>query len=135
MAAPKVITGKDGSFAFAGGVLAHVRNWTVEANLGLLDVTLLGDDAVQNEAALKSFSGSCTVLYNEEVGNNLNTTLDNIFLSGEPLKAKASFRWKGGRKIEFNAFITSASINASAGEIITADITFTAAGDVTAVTL
>ena len=134
MAVPKVITGKDGSFAFAGGVLAHVRNWTVEGSLGLLDVTQLGDDAVQNEAALKSFSGSCTILYNEEANNNLSSTLDNIFLSGEPLKAKASFRWKT-KKIEFNAFITSATIAASAGEIITADVTFTAAGDVTAVTL
>lgn len=134
MAAPKVITGKDGSFAFDGGVLAHVRNWTVEANLGVLDVTLLGDDAVQNEAALKSFTGSCTILYNEEANNNLDTTLDNIFLKGEPLKARASFRWKG-KKIEFDAFITSATIAASAGEIITADVTFTASGGVNSVTL
>lgn len=134
MAAPKVITGKDGSFEFAGGELAHVRNWTVEGSLSLLDVTLLGDDAVKNEAALKSFTGSCQVLYNEETGNNLNTTLEQIFLSGEPEKAKASFKWKN-KKIDFNAFITSATIAATAGEIITADITFTAAGDILAVTL
>lgn len=133
MASPKIFTGKDGSFSFAGDTQLHVRNWTVEGNLALLDVTVLDNDAVQNEAGLKSFSGSCTVMYHED-DTTLANMLDNLFLDSEPLKAKASFKWSN-KKIEFNAFITSANINASAGEIITADVSFTAAGDVTAVTL
>jgi hypothetical protein len=133
MASPKIFTGKDGSFIFDGNTQLHVRNWTVEGSLGLLDVTVLSQDTVNNEAGLKSFSGNCTVMYHED-DTSLAGMLDNIFLGGEPLKAKASFRWSN-KKIEFNAFITSANISASAGEIITADVSFTSSGDVTAVTL
>lgn len=133
MASPKIFTGKDGSFVFAGDTQLHVRNWTVEGSLALLDVTVLDDDTVSNEAGLKSFSGSCTVMYHED-DTTLANMLDNIFLGGEPLKAKASFRWSN-KKIEFICFITSASIAVSAGEIITADVSFTSSGDVSAVTL
>ena len=133
MASPKIFTGKDGSFVFGGDTQLHVRNWTVEGNLALLDVTVLDDDTVSNEAGLKSFGGSCTVMYHED-DTTLANMLDNIFLSGEPLKAKASFRWSN-KKIEFNCFITSASIAVNAGEIITTDVSFTSSGDITAVTL
>ena len=136
MATPKVFTGKEGKFVYNGNEILHVRNWTVEASLALLDVTLLGDTAVSNESSLRSYTGSCTVLYNAENNNALAGMLDDAFLvGGEPVKVTASFRWKGTRNIAFDAFITSANITASAGEIITADVSFTAAGDLKTNTL
>lgn len=123
-----IFTGKDGSFAFDNDTQIRVRGWTVEGNLATLETTTLGKDSVQNEAGLKSFSGSATIMYHDDSAV-LRNMLDNIFTTSTPTKATANFKW-GNRSIRFQAFITSATIASNVGEIQTADLTFTAAGDI-----
>ena len=128
-----IYTGKDGSLTFGDALQARVRAWTVEGNLALIDVTTLDKDAVQNEAGLKSFSGTATIMYHDD-DTALTTLLGNLFTTEEPVKSSVRFNW-GPKKLAFNAFVTSATISTSIGEIITADVSFTAAGDLTLITL
>lgn len=123
-----IFTGKDGSFVFDNNEQIRVRGWTVEGNLATLETTTLGNDAVQNEAGLKSFSGTCTIMYHND-SDVLKNMLDNIFTSDVPTKAIANFKWSN-RRINFRAFITSATVASSVGEIQTVDLTFTSAGDI-----
>jgi len=128
-----IYTGKDGSITFQGALQARVRAWTVEGNLALIDVTTLDKDSVQNEAGLKSFSGTATIMYQDD-DTALQTLLDNLFTTAEPIKSAVKFSW-GPKRLQFNAFVTSATISTSIGEIITADVSFTAAGDLSLITL
>ena len=128
-----IYTGKDGSITFQGALQARVRAWTVEGSLALIDVTTLDKDSVQNEAGLKSFSGTATIMYQDD-NTALATLLDNLFATGDPVKSTVRFSW-GPKKLQFNAFVTSATISTSIGEIITADVSFTAAGDLNLITL
>tara|TARA_B100001939_G_C16795950_1_gene553445 strand:+ start:241 stop:633 length:393 start_codon:yes stop_codon:yes gene_type:complete len=128
-----IYTGKDGSFKFDGQTQIRVKSWSIDASLAMLEVTRLGDDAVQNEAGLKSFTGSATLMYHDD-DTTLSSMLDNIFTKDEPTKAAAVFEW-GAKRIKFNAFITSATLGMSTGEIMTADVSFTNADDLSAITL
>ena len=128
-----IYTGKDGSITFGNALQARVRAWTVEGSLALIDVTTLDKDAVQNEAGLKSFSGTATIMYQDD-NTALQTLLDNIFTNADPVKSSVRFNW-GPKRLSFNAFVTSATISTSIGEIITADVSFTAAGDLNLITL
>ena len=128
-----IYTGKDGSITFQNALQARVRAWTIEGNLALIDVTTLDRDSVQNEAGLKSFSGTATIMYQDD-NTALQTLLDNLFTTADPVKSAVRFSW-GPKRLQFNAFVTSATVSTSIGEIITADVSFTAAGDLNLITL
>ena len=123
-----IFTGKDGKFTFAGEEQINVRSWTVEASLALLEVTTLGDNSVNNEAGLKSFSGTAQIMYHDD-NQTLKNIVDDLFTTSVPVKASALFQWSSDRQIAFDAFITSCSVATSIGEIMTADLSFTASGD------
>lgn len=128
-----IYTGKDGSFQFDGQTQIRVKSWSIDASLAMLEVTRLGDDAVQNEAGLKSFTGSATLMYHND-DTSLSSMLDNIFTKDEPTKASAVFQW-GFKRITFNAFVTSATLGMSTGEIMTADVSFTNADGLSVINL
>lgn len=122
-----IYTGVNGKIIFDGDSQVRVKSWTLDASLAMLDTTELGKDSVQNEAGLKSFSGTANIMYHND-NNRLARMLDNIFTKSVPVPSQVEFQW-GDKTIKFNAFVTSASLSMATGEIMTADVTFTAAGD------
>lgn len=126
-------TGRDGSITFDGDAQTKVKNWSIDASMAVLDATQLGDDTVNNEAGLKSYSGSATIMYHDD-NQRLAKMLDNLIRTGVPAAATVRFDW-GSKAIAFTAFVTNVSIACSVNEIMTADITFTNKGDVTFVSL
>lgn len=123
-----VYTGKDGSFTFAGNNQVRARSWTVESTTNVLDKSELGSVAVGNMVGLKSYTGTATLVYYSN-DTKISAMLEKVFRTGETEAAVAEFKWGTDRIVSFSAIITSASISASAGEVITADISFTAEGD------
>lgn len=128
-----VFRGVDGKFFFAGNRQAKTSNWTVEASVNLLDKTELGNVAVGNLADLKSYTGTATIIYYKE-DTSISNLLGRVFKEGAVEPAEAEFRW-GDRLIKFNAIITSASIAVAPGEVARAEVSFTADGDLTSVTV
>jgi len=133
----EVFRGIDGKFFFAGNRQAKTSNWTVEASVNLLDKTELGDHAVGNLADLKSYTGTATIIYYKE-DTSISNLLGRVFKTGAVEPAEAEFRWGDGdtlRLIKFSAIITSASIAVAPGEVARAEVSFTADGDLTSVTV
>ena len=128
-----VFKGSDGKFFFANNRQTKVSNWTVEASVNLLDKTELGDNAIGNLADLKSYTGTATIIYYKD-DTKISDLLGRIFKTGAVEPAEAEFQW-GDRLIKFNAIITSASLAVAPGEVARAEVSFTADGDLTSVTV
>ena len=128
-----VFRGVDGKFFFANNRQAKASNWTVEASVDLLDKTELGDHAIGNLVSLKSYTGTATIIYYQD-DTKISDLLGRVFKTGATEPAVAEFQW-GTRVIKFNAIITSASLAAAPGEVVRAEVSFTADGDLTTATL
>lgn len=128
-----VYSGKDGSMQWAGGAVARVRNWSVQANLETLETTNLGTDARDYVPGLKTATGSATIYYHDD-NTSLASVLDNCINTGTPTSALLDLRW-GTKRLAFNAYVTSVSITCSTGEVMSAEVSFTMTGDYSVVTL
>jgi len=128
-----VFSGKDGSLRWNNKAIARVRSWSVQSNLETLDVTDLGDDARAYVAGLKSATGNASIYYHDD-NNNFRELLDNVINTGTPGSAQLELRW-GGKKLNFTAFVTTASITCAVGEVMSADVSFQMTGDYDAITL
>jgi len=128
-----VYSGKDGKIEWVNATVTRVRNWSLQSSFDTLEVTDLGDDARSYVAGLKSATGSMTVFYHDD-NTSLKTILDNVITTGTPTSGKLELKW-GAKQITVNAFINSAAITCSTGEVMSAELGFTVTGDYTSITL
>jgi hypothetical protein len=147
--AEKVYTGRDGSLiirtAAGDDTLAKVQNWSIDAQVEMLETTSLAENSRTYVPGLKSYSGSCTLLYYQDAVNTRASVrlLDRIIRTGgvqptDTLTLVLRFfdnTTNANRDIEFTCYINSAQLGASVGEISTAQISFTVNGDITSQTL
>jgi hypothetical protein len=149
----KIYTGRDGSMwlnpdaagaAADFGRLAKVTNYSFQAELELLETTSLGDNLKTFVPGIQSFSGNATLLYykNDNGRTSANRLLRRLIKSGSGGVSETStsetsdkvvllLRLQDGAintDIKFDAWITSATIGASVGEVVSAQISFTATG-------
>ena len=128
-----VFSGKDGSLSWHQNAISRVRSWSVQANLETLDVTDLGDVARAYVAGLKSATGSASIYYHDD-NRHFRDLLDNIITTGTPGQAQLDLRWRS-KRLEFTAFVTSATITCAVGEVMSADVSFQMTGDYDTITL
>ena len=128
-----VYSGKDGKLDWANSTVTRVRDWTLESSFDTLETTDLGDISRQYTPGLKSATGTATIFYHDD-NTSLVTVLDNVITKGVPTTGKLELRW-GTKVIEFNAYINSASVTCTTGDVMTADIGFTRTGEYTTIAL
>lgn len=147
--AEKVYTGRDGRLVLrtaAGDVtLAKVQNWQLDAQLELLETTSLGEVARTYVPGVKSYAGTCGIMYYQDATNNrqVSDLLDNVIRTGGVNTADTvtlvlrffDNTTNTNRDVELTCYINSAQLGASVGEIATAQIGFTATGDLIGSTL
>ena len=151
--ATRIYSGKDGLMYIgaSNAVVAKVRNWQFQASLGLLDISTLGDKVKSYSPGVQDFTGSASILYYQKSGttnpaNDASTLIKNLIKGGtdgvqptagtngddKTVTLSLAFAADGTaspeRRIKFKCFITSASIGASVGEVVSADISFTVTG-------
>lgn len=136
----KMYTGRDGRMLLGTTDLGKVTNWTLQADLETLETTSLGDSQRSYTPGVQSFSGSATLLYyNDGTKNDASTLLREIVKTGSvTTPVTLTMRLTDGTKnsdATFSAYITSASIGASVGEVSSAQISFQATGALTTATL
>lgn len=141
----KVYTGRDGRLLLAGAVQAKVTSWTFQADVEVLETTTLGDAQRSYTPGVQSFSGSAALLYYKADDNTIDAGnfLSKIITTGTTGVASTdvvtmTLRLNDGtdnNDITFSAYITSASIGASVGEITTAQISFQTTGALTTASL
>lgn len=137
----KVYTGRDGQLLLGGSTVVKVTSWSLQADLETLETTTLGDNVRSYTPGIQSFSGSATVLYYKDDSNNINTTglLNKLVKTGTSGVSSSdtvtlTLRLADGNDLNdvtMTAYITSATIGASVGEIISAQLSFQATGALT----
>jgi|TARA_B100000073_G_scaffold81451_1_gene61993 hypothetical protein len=141
----KVYSGRDGVLQVGGTTLAKVVNFQLSANLETLETTTLNEHIRVYSPGVVGYSGSATLLYYKEDDGSRNTTsiLNKLYKTGPDGVSSSdtvelTFRWIDGEinnDIQLTAYITSASIGASTGDIVRAEIAFQATGQLDVVSI
>jgi hypothetical protein len=135
-------TGRTGSLVFGGKPVAKIRDWSLDTTVELLSTNTI-DSAVNTfTPGIKGATGSATLMYYRlESGESASFTQFTALL-GKIMKGGAVTESDrvllqlnvGGSvadNIDFNAYITSAQVTASTGELSIVPIQFTMDGDFT----
>ena len=140
-------SGSNGSMLVDGVKAAGISNWSISSNLGTLDTTTLEDTDRTTIPGVRSTSGSCTLFYYQpRAGSNDGNTASELMrkvmkgrtvgsVAGQAAEAeKVQFvlRIDDGtaaqRHITVDAYITSAQMQMSVGEVLAAAISFEVIG-------
>jgi hypothetical protein len=129
----------------AGTTLAKVVNFSLSANLETLETTTLSESIRSYTPGISGYSGSATLLYYKDDNGDINTTdlLNKLYKTGTTGVSSSdtvelTFRWVDGadnNDIKLTAYITSANIGASTGEIVRAEIAFQGTGALSTVSI
>jgi hypothetical protein len=134
----KFYTGKDGTLSIAGSNQIKVINWSIQAELAMLETTTLGDNDQNYTPGIRSYSGSATLLYYvDNAGrNDAATQVQRVISTGAPSDSPIVFvLGLDGKTISIPAFVTSASYGPSVGEVVKAQINFQGSGSAMGVAL
>jgi hypothetical protein len=139
----KQFTGIDGSLYADGNKVARVRAWTFSANAAVLPTTTLGDFAQTAIYGLQSFSGTCELYYYEKDAG----AIDGAALMSDVMRTTQTpteptheliLRYENGARlheVKFKCLLNTVNIAATAGEVVTAQITFTVTGPLQTATI
>ena len=139
----KYFTGIDGALFADGNKVATVSSWDFSANAASLGTTTLGDYAETAIYGIQSFSGSCTLFYYEKDGGSI----EGGALLGDVIRTTQTptipthelvLRYENGAKtheVKFKCLLNQVQIAASAGDIVTAQVTFQATGPLQTATI
>ena len=139
----KIFTGRDGRLLLGSDTLVKVTSWTLQADLETLESTTLGDAQRSYVPGVQSFSGRASLLYyiDTDDTNDASTLLRKLVkTSGVAASDTVTLTLRlagdnGNNDVTLTAYITSASIGASVGEIVSAQISFQGTGALTTATL
>ena len=137
-------TGRSGSLVFNSRPVAKIRDWSVETTLELLSTNTIDSTSNTFTPGVKGATGSATLMYYRlESGESTSFTqftqlLSKIHKTGSIETSDRVFMelnvgTGSSDDIKFNAYITSASISVSTGELSVVPINFTVDGDFTEV--
>ena len=132
-------TGRTGSLKANGTPVAKIRDWSLETTVELLSTNTI--DSVTNSfvPGVKGATGSATLMYYRteagDVGKTQFTTLLNKIQKAGAIETSDLVEMElnvgddSKDDIRFNAYITSATVSTSTGELAVVPINFTVDGD------
>jgi hypothetical protein len=135
-------TGRTGSLVFGGKPVAKIRDWSLDTTVELLSTNTI-DSAVNTfTPGIKGATGSATLMYYRlESGESASLTQFTALLSkimkggavteSDRVLLQLNVGGSVADNIDFNAYITSAQVTASTGELSVVPIQFTMDGDFT----
>ena len=133
-------TGRTGSLIFANKPVAKIRDWSLDTTVELLSTNTIDSGVNTFTPGIKGATGSATLMYYRlESGESANYTeftalLAKIMKGGLITEADRvilhlNVGGGAGDNTIFNAYITSAQVGASTGELSVVPIQFTMDGD------
>ena len=137
-------TGRTGSLVFGGKPVAKIRDWSIETTVELLSTNDISSSVNTFTPGVKGATGSATLMYYKlESGESATKTqftelLSKIMKTGavtesERVSLELNVGTATSDDIKFNAYITSASVSVSTGELSVVPVNFTVDGDFTEV--
>ena len=139
----KQFTGIDGSLYADGNKVARVSAWTFTASAAALPTTTLGDFASTAIYGIQTFSGTCTIYYYEKDGGGIDGSAlmsDVMRTTQTPTEPthELQLRYDNGattHEVKFKCLLNQVAIAATAGDIVTAQITFSVTGPLQTATI
>lgn len=133
-------TGRTGFLTYNGLPVAKIRDWSLETSVELLLTNAIDSVVNTYTPGVKSATGSATLIYYRlepgEVGvkSQFTSLLQQIMRTGQITESQRVLLELnvGGATpddIRFNAYITSAQVSVSTGELSVVPIQFTMDGD------
>lgn len=139
----KQFTGIDGALYADGNKVAKITAWSFSGNVDALETTTLGDFARSYVYGVQSFTGSCTLLYYEGAqskisGRELLTDVMRTTQTPTEPTHELELSYENGavkHSVRFDCLLPSVEVSAAAGEIVTAEVSFTVTGPLKAATV
>ena len=139
----KQFTGIDGALYVDGNKCGKITGWSFQGTADALETTTLGDFARTYVYGVQSYTGTCTLLYYEGDqakidGSGLLTDVMRTTQTPTEPTHELELRYENGaatHAVKFGCLLPSISISATAGGIVTAEISFTVSGSLTTCTL
>lgn len=140
-------SGVNGYMKINGAKAAKVAGWELSSSLGILDATTLEDTDKVGTPGVRSTTGSCTLFYYQEVsgsnaGNSASELVRKLMKSrthandpgraAEPEEVALTLAINDGsaasKYFEIKAYLTSAQMRMSVGEVLSAQVAFEVVG-------
>lgn len=131
-------TGRSGSIKIGTKTVAKIRDWSLETTVELLSTNTIDSGVNTFVAGVKGATGSATLVYYRlETGEGatkvqFTTLLRKVMNTGDAaattIKMELNVGGDSKDDIIFDAFITSATVSVSTGELTVVPINFTVDG-------
>ena len=133
-------TGRSGSLVVDGKPMAKIRDWSLETTVELLNTNTVDSTSNTFTPGIKGASGSATLMYYRlEAGESATYTQFTALLSkihkvgavteSDRVLMQLRTSTSTNDDIQFYAYITSAQLGVSTGELSSVPIQFTVDGD------
>lgn len=133
-------TGRSGFLVFSGKKIAKIRDWSLDTTVELLSTNTIDSTVNTFTPGVKGATGSATMMYYRLETGESSTLRQFTDLLGKIMQGGAinendrvflELNVGGNSKddIKFNAYITSAQVSVSTGELSVVPIQFTMDGD------
>lgn len=120
-------TGSEGTIKVATTVVGELRSYSLEQTADTIEDTSMGDTSRTYKSALKGWSGSASLFFDEaDAGQLLLVLGTSIALKVYPEGASSGDKYYYG-----DAIITGSNISASFDGMVEAEVTFTGTGELT----
>ncbi len=137
-------TGRTGSLVFNGKPVAKIRDWSLETTVELISTNTIDSGVNTFVPGSKGATGSATLLYYKLESGESSSFTEFTALLAKIMKTSAitasdrvflelNVGGNSSDDIKFNAYITSASLSVSTGELSVVPINFTVDGEFTEV--
>ena len=120
-------TGSEGTIKVSTTVVGELRSYTLEQTADTIEDTSMGDTSRSYKSALKGWSGSASLFFDEaDAGQLLLVLGTSVAIKVYPEGASSGDKYYYG-----DAIITGSNISASFDGMVEAEITFTGTGAIT----
>ena len=117
-------TGSEGLIKIGATTVGELRSYTLEQTADTIEDTSMGDSSRTYKSALKGFSGSASLFFDEaDSGQILIVVGSEIAIKVFPEGASS-----GDKFYEGNAIVTAYNVSASFDGMVEAEMTFTGTG-------
>jgi len=119
--------------------VAKVTNWSLTVSMTPIETTSLGDEVRDIVPGVRSYAGTCRILYHEKQGSFGVANILESIMRGDDSKPVQNVRFSlaaipsVSERVELtcDAYITSAAMALGVGEVLAADISFEVIGELT----
>jgi hypothetical protein len=134
-------SGRHGSLNYLGKPVARVRNWSLSANVELLDTTKIDQFAPTYRPGLKSATGSASLFYyrlefrDKQANTSFSDLLQHVLKVGaldesDRVELELAVGNTTDDRLVIDAYLTRVTLGSQSGEVSTCDVDFTVTGDI-----